>query len=549
MSLHGRPFRFGGLPPTGDLPLEINFPMIKTEPTPQFKIVVSGDPQTYSNNEIGYLRDSMIKELAAMDGLKAIMLEGDVMGDELSLYKRLREVVSLANAPQYYVPGNHDYDFDSPENIHSFDTYRREFGPQYYSFEIGDVHFIAMNDVYYPCTPDQNFDGLHSWCDPPGQYDYNGIITPTQMEWLKNDLAMVPMDKLIFFHVHIPIVSFIDQDLPKHMVDNVIELYETLGCVQSEDGVFHPQNCSRTVVAFGAHTHTNDNMLPGEHFAGFSTALNTENVTRAGGPLPFHQIVLGAACGSWWDGDFNDAVVPESYQRLGSPRGYWVFEFDGPSYMETFKVPEKPMERQMHSDILTPEFREWYTTLYEWMEGDVQDDSVPPVNINDLPDTKQVILGTENYLTTNVWAGTRKHVVEAWFDSGDLMVNMTRTQPGEGESILESLDVYALKRQMMVARHAYVSNSSNPRTQGYEQFRGSTRRGTPKPIGSGGWARQSLHVWQVMIPTEELGVGAHSVTVMATDQYNRTWKDTIAFEITEQRAAPFFQTEFFPVTP
>lgn len=165
MSIHGRPFRFGGLPPTGPLPLEINFPMIRTEPTTQFKIVVSGDPQAYSNNEIGYMRDSMIKELAAMDDLRAVIIEGDVMGDELSLYERLRKVISLANAPQYYVPGNHDYDFDSPDNLHSFDTYRREFGPLDYSFDIGQVHFIMMTDVSYPCTPDQNFDGLHDWCD------------------------------------------------------------------------------------------------------------------------------------------------------------------------------------------------------------------------------------------------------------------------------------------------------------------------------------------------------------------------------------------------
>lgn len=86
-------------------------------------------------------------------------------GDELSLYQRLRDIVALGKVPQYYSAGNHDMDFDSPENIHSFDTFKREFGPDYYSFDIGQVHFVVMNDVFYPCTPDMNEDGLHDWCD------------------------------------------------------------------------------------------------------------------------------------------------------------------------------------------------------------------------------------------------------------------------------------------------------------------------------------------------------------------------------------------------
>jgi len=34
--------------------------------------------------------------------------------------------------------------------------------------------------------------------------------------------------------MHIPIAAFIDQYAAKHMVDNVVELYEALGCTRSE---------------------------------------------------------------------------------------------------------------------------------------------------------------------------------------------------------------------------------------------------------------------------------------------------------------------------
>ena len=96
--------------------------------------------------------------------------------------------------------------------------------------------------------------------------------------------------------MHIPIYAFIDQYSAKHAVDNVIELYEALGCVSSPSegvagisrqsstlpaNVFLPENCSRRIISLHAHSHTNDNMLPGESFEGFNTALGA----RAAGPV------------------------------------------------------------------------------------------------------------------------------------------------------------------------------------------------------------------------------------------------------------------------
>ncbi|MEZ5582758.1 MAG: metallophosphoesterase N-terminal domain-containing protein [Candidatus Competibacteraceae bacterium] len=152
-NVRGEPFRFGGLPETGQLPAEINFPMVRTQRLRRFKIAISGDTQTYSNTEIGYLRDTLGKELASRDDLEALIIEGDVVGDDLSLYTRFKDVMSLAKVPQYYVPGNHDLDFDAPDDDHSFDTFRREWGPEYYSFDIGDVHFVVLDDVKYPARP------------------------------------------------------------------------------------------------------------------------------------------------------------------------------------------------------------------------------------------------------------------------------------------------------------------------------------------------------------------------------------------------------------
>lgn len=59
LNVRGEPFRFGGLQPTGPLPRQINFPLIQGAYKHTLKIVASGDTQTYSNNEVGYLRGNL----------------------------------------------------------------------------------------------------------------------------------------------------------------------------------------------------------------------------------------------------------------------------------------------------------------------------------------------------------------------------------------------------------------------------------------------------------------------------------------------------------
>lgn len=561
-NVRGDDFRFGGLPPSGRLPRRINFPLVKGEYKAKFKIVVSGDTQPYSNEEIGYVRDTIAREWSAMPDLEAVIVEGDVMGDDLSLYPRFKRILSVAKVPQYYVPGNHDLDFDAPTDRNSFDTFKREWGPAYYSFDIGEVHFVVLDDVKYPCTPEEdNLDGLHGngdQCDTPDTNPtYNGVITEEQMRWLKNDLAHVPKRKLVVLNMHIPIYSFVDQKMARQMVDNQVQLFEAVGCVRASDGTFPPEKCARPLLALSGHTHTLEQIRPGEAFEGWHTTLDRGALPpgRSAGPSPFPQIVTGAASGSWWSGDFDSSVVPESWQRLGGPRGYLVFEFDGPKYKDLFKATNMAADRQMSIDLLTPDFREWYEMLAAWRNDNPAADAVPPRNINDLPDTKQVLVEElgETYLSANVWNGSKESVVEVSFD-GHPAHRMKRTQAGEGEAILETLDPFALKRQMMIARHGYVT-SGDPRANGFELFKGSQRCAgagaapcTPRPDSSFFWADQSQHIWQRELP-DDLAVGAHVAKVTVTDHFGRTFEESFTFEVVEERDSKFWNRDNFEQRP
>lgn len=521
--------RFGGLPVTGAQPAAINFPMIRERYKKHFKIAVSGDPQPYSNNEVGFMRDSIATELAARKDLEFVIFEGDVMGDDLGLYPRFKKIMSVADMPVYFVPGNHDLDFDAPTDKNSFDTFKREWGPTYYSFDIGDVHFVTLDNLRYPCTPEiDNQDGKHAFCDDPeNRPTYNGIIDAAQMEWLANDLALVPEHKLIVLSMHVPLVSFVDMASTKHQTDNTQWLYDLLG--------------DRPALALSGHTHTLENFLPGERYAGWDEALGL-------GATPFPQIITGAASGSWWSGDLDEYNLPMSIQRLGAPRGYLILEFYGSDFSSTFKAANKSAKQQMSVDFLSPSFLGWYEQMKEWASlSDDERSETPPVNIHDLPDTSILTaddLAGGTRLMVNVWNGSRDSRV--WVKIDDHKpVEALRTQEGNGEGKLTTLDPFALKKQMYVFRFANKSESGNERAQGFELWTGA-RFGTADPQPLDGWmlTEASNHIWAVDIPAD-LEDGVHTAKIITRDAHGNKYKTIKTFEVMEERPAPFFRKEIF----
>jgi hypothetical protein len=509
--------RFGGLEPTGSLPEVINFPLIKNKTRKhkrkdRFKMIVIGDTQPYSNNEVGYVRDTLAKEFAAMemDDVEGIIVEGDVLGDDLDLYPRFKQILSVANAPQYYVPGNHDLDFDAPTDENSFDTFKREWGPAYYSFDIGKVHFVTLDNVQYPCV---NHDGEHGFCDDDDTY--NGYVTEQQMEWLANDLSHVPMDKLVVLNMHIPIISFVDSESNKHQTDNAGDIYRLLE--------------GRPALALSGHTHTLEHFEPGEGARPDIAGLDIP-------ATPFPQIITGAGCGSWWSGDFDDDGVPMSYQRLGAKRGFMVFEFNGNTFKDSFKATGEPAEKQIAVSMLTPTFVDWYTQLLEWLQAGAE--GIPPLNVNDLEDN-MIIPVDEMYdttLTANVWNGSSSTKVSVKIDDRDEM-EMVRSE--------NTLDPFALEKQMYVYRFAAESTSGNPRTQGFELWDGATH-GPSSPRPSDEWMHtdNSNHLWEVALPTD-LENGVHTAKVTAEDKHGRTYHETVVFEIRDERPEPFARNYLF----
>ena len=509
------PLRFGGLPDPGPLPERIDFPLLPAPQGDQFRCAIVGDSQTYSNDEVGFFRASTVVDLLD-EGLSdgdCMIYVGDVMGDDLDLLDRLMRVGAAVGVPQWLVFGNHDLDFDATEMAHSADSWRRMAKPSYFAFEIGQATFVALNNVYYPCGEDDARLPGREFCleERPR---YNGRVPDIQMQWLENLLAHIPEDRLIVLLHHIPLVSFSDAHSVVHQTDNAPEIHALLQ--------------GRPALSISGHTHTVENLEPGEWYAGWQ-----ENVGV--GPLPFRHIIAGAASGAWWQGNFDIDGIPMALQRLGGPRGVVMLDFDGVEFRERYRGSRLDPRRGQWVALNTPRFRDWYETLDAWMrQPEGERDPVPPVSIHDLGDTKLLTpedLEGQVFLTANVWMGSQATSVRARLGQGEWFA-LERTQDGQGEAPRTGalfVDPFAMQRQASDARRAIVSRSGEPRTQGYETFRGRTNDGPPRPQGRS-LSDRNVHLWKAPLPAD-LPLGVHVFEIESTDRNGQRFSDLLVLEV------------------
>jgi hypothetical protein len=299
--------KYGGVQPTGELPEEVNFPLHPGSNKDRFEVVVFSDPQPRDLQEIAYIRDDVVAELSGTTARFGIVL-GDIMYDDLSLFESYTEVIAQMEIPFYHVPGNHDMNFDAKSDHYSLETYKRMYGPPYYGFEYGDVHFIVLDDIEYL--------GLNE----NGRPSYQGKLGEKQLQWLENYLPYIPEDRLLVFNMHIPLYSFAG-DHPAINVSDRSELFRLLKDRQH-------------LLGLAGHMHTVEHQFLGP-------------VQGWNGNAPFQLITCAAVSGSWWSGPPDIRGIPVADQRDGVPNGYHIFTFNGNSFKERFKAAHFGDEYQL----------------------------------------------------------------------------------------------------------------------------------------------------------------------------------------------------------
>lgn len=292
--------KYPGVSPTGPLPEQIDFPLYPQAEPDRFKVVFFGDPQPRDQKELDYIAHDVVEELIGTDARFGVTL-GDILFDDLSLFDNYNATIGLIGVPWYNVIGNHDLNMDAANDRYSDETFHRFFGPNYYSFDYGKVHFIVLDNV--------------EWLGP-GE-SYRGGLDAAQIQFVANDLRSVPKGQLVVLSMHIPLGN----------VGNRHELYRLI-----EDRPYS--------LSLSGHTHWQAHQFIGEEDGWM-------------GKRPHHHIVNVTVSGSWWKGFKDETGIPHTTMRDGAPNGYSVLTFDGHEATFDFKAARQPASYQM--SIMAPE--------------------------------------------------------------------------------------------------------------------------------------------------------------------------------------------------
>ena len=279
--------------------------------------LVLADTQTQDRTEMDRLHAETVPDVqATVRGLGDVPLfgvaDGDIMYDDLTLYGEYERAVRAMGIPFAQVVGNHDLDLKSDRDEASTATFERHFGPTYYSFDRGAVHYVVLDDIFY-------YGG-----------GYLGYLPDEQLTWLRQDLARVEAGRTVVVFLHIPLHSqmYVRHNRQRPEISNTVTNREALVRLLEP---YHARVIS-------GHTHETDHRMEGK--------VREHN--------------LGTVCGAWWTGDI-------CYD--GTPNGYGIFEVNGEQFRWRYKATGQPAEHQLRvyprgSDPQAPE--EFVANVWSW---------------------------------------------------------------------------------------------------------------------------------------------------------------------------------------
>lgn len=216
---------------------------------------------------------------------------GDLVWDNFSLFPDYKKALSLSGLPFFNVIGNHDMDLNARTDEGSTQTFESHFGPTYYSYNRGKIHYIVLDDVFFVGVDKK----------------YIGYITENQLSWLEQDLQNVKSGATIVLSLHIP--TYTNQ----HKRNKVAE--EMGGTVTNRRRLYDLLEGYKVHIMSG-HTH-------------FNEVIINNNIT---------EHVHGTVCGAWWTGNICGD---------GTPNGYGVYEVDGEDIKWYYKATGKDKSHQM----------------------------------------------------------------------------------------------------------------------------------------------------------------------------------------------------------
>lgn len=163
------------------------------------RFVAMGDPQVRNRRELSQL-DSLlaalkrtVAQLPASSEIP-VLVAGDIVFNRPKMHLPSKKSFAALGRPVFYAIGNHDHgpirDSETPDNEEpATRRFREHYGPTYYSFNRGRVHYIVLDNI--------RFRG--------GKRDaYDIGFGEEQLAWVERDLSYVPKKRAVVVLVHLP---------------------------------------------------------------------------------------------------------------------------------------------------------------------------------------------------------------------------------------------------------------------------------------------------------------------------------------------------------
>ncbi len=255
-----------------------------------YTLLAIGDPQPKTKKHFERLQKEITPELqsavarleASGEAVAAIVL-GDIVWDSPELFGDVRSELGRIGVPVWPVIGNHDHDLKVSDDFGATKNYRDTFGPTYYAFDMGDTHYIVLDDIIYH-----------------GAKKYDEGIDGRQMAWVTEYAKMLPAGSRVCVAMHAPMMKYFRNNLMLKGGDRLMDILSPF-----------------ELHILTGHTHVNSNI-------DVRKGVVEHNVAQI--------------CGNLWHDPMNND---------GTPRGYQIFRERGGDFNWSYRTLGQPSDYQM----------------------------------------------------------------------------------------------------------------------------------------------------------------------------------------------------------